>query len=471
MEKHLYTYVEYFLQERRKLNLRCQVLSITNNNNQENSSNLKGYLFFWSGQLISLLGSNIVQFVLIWWVTVTTESALLLSLSAFIGFAPTILITPIAGVFVDRWGRKGLLGSVDFLQAIATIALVFLFQFGIANLGIVFGFLAIRGVFQAFQQPAIMALVPIMVPKKHLNRINSVDYLLSSVIFLIGPVVAALLYAAIPMHNILWIDAGTFLIAVIPLIAIKIPKITKELVEKKEKTPFFEEFKEGVTFIREKKGLLSLLSVFTAANLFLMPLFTLLNLFVYSTHGGGETQLAFVMAFFQGGTLAGAILLTVWKGFKKKVNGVALGILLAYIGYLFTSSSPVGLFWFMAIGNLINGFALPIANINSSTIWQTVVPKEKLGRIMAVRVTIAQITAPVGMILSGVIAEYVPITYVFIGSAILGVFCLAVTWFLTSLRKVEDDIIYDIEEKKPEDIPILSEVITLPTSEATSTID
>jgi DHA3 family macrolide efflux protein-like MFS transporter len=442
-----------------------------NNNDQDNSSNLKGYLFFWSGQLISLLGSNIVQFVLIWWVTVTTESALFLSLSAFIGFAPTIIITPIAGVFIDRWGRKGLLGSVDFLQAIATIALVFLFQFGVANLGIVFGFLAIRGVFQAFQQPAIMALVPIMVPKKHLNRINSVDYLLSSVIFLIGPVVAALLYAAIPMHNILWIDAATFLVAVIPLLAIKIPKIEKEQVEKKEKTPFFEDFKEGVTFIRKKQGLLSLLAVFTAANLFLMPLFTLLNLFVYSTHGGGETQLAFVMAFFQGGTIAGALLLIVWKGFKKKVNGVALGIFLAYVGYLVTSSTPVGLFWFMAIGSLINGLALPLANINSSTIWQTVVPKEKLGRVMSVRVTIAQITAPLGMILSGVIAEYIPITYVFIGSAILGIFCLAISWFLTSLRKVEEDIVYDLEEKIPDEIPVLSEEISLGTAEKSSVID
>ena len=112
-------------------------MSNATNNNQEEKSNLKGYMFFWSGQLISLLGSNIVQFVLIWWVTVTTESALLLSLSAFIGFAPTILITPIAGVFVDRWGRKGLLGSVDFLQAMATIALLFLFRFGVANLGLV----------------------------------------------------------------------------------------------------------------------------------------------------------------------------------------------------------------------------------------------------------------------------------------------------------------------------------------------
>jgi MFS family permease len=125
----------------------------------------------------------------------------------------------------------------------------------------------------------------------------------------------------------------------------------------------------------------------------------------------------------------------------------------------------------MAIGSLINGLALPMANINSSTIWQTVVPKEKLGRVMSVRITIAQITAPLGMILSGVIAEYIPITYVFIGSAILGIFCLAVSWFLTSLRKVEDDIVYDTEEREPEDAPILIEDIPISTTEASSSVD
>ncbi len=416
------------------------------------TSNLKGYLFFWSGQLSSLLGSNIVQFVLIWWITVKTKSAVYLSLSAFIGFAPTILLTPVAGVLVDRLNRKGLLGSVDFLQALATVVLLFLFRVGIVTIPILLGFIALRGVFQAFHTPAIQALIPIMVPRKHLNRFNSIDFFMSSIIFLIGPLVAAVLYAAFPMHQVLWIDAATFLAAVIPLIFIKIPKIKrKETKGQKKKSSFFTDFKEGITFIREKKGLLSLLSVFTAANLFLMPLFVLLNLFVLN-HGGGEIQLSYVLAFSQAGTIAGSILFIVWKGFKKKVNGVALGILIGYVGYIVTTLTPPGLFWFMGIGMLITGFGLPMANIASQTIWQTVVPKEKLGRVMSVRITIAQMTAPVGMILSGFIADAISIKYLYIASAILGVLALASTWFLTSFRKVEDDIDYDFDNETPEEI-------------------
>ena len=443
-----------------------------NKNENVITSNLKGYLFFWSGQLTSLLGSNIVQFVLIWWITVKTESALYLSLSAFIGFAPTILLTPIAGVLVDRLNRKGLLGSVDFLQAFVTVVLLFLFRFQIATVPILLGFIALRGVFQAFHTPAIQALIPIMIPRKHLNRFNSVDFFMSSIIFLIGPLVAAVLYAAFPIHQILWIDAATFLVAVIPLIFIKIPKIKKdEKTKTDQKSSFFTEFKEGISFIREKKGLLSLLSVFTAANLFVMPLFTLLNLFVLN-HGGGEIQLSYVLAFSQAGTIAGSVLFIIWKGFNKKINGVVLGLFIVYIGYIIATLTPTGLFWFMGIGMLITGFALPMANISSQTIWQSVVPKDKLGRVMSVRITIAQITAPLGMILSGLIAEVIDLKYVFIGSAILGIICLGLSWFATNIKRVEEGIDYVNGADAPVEMESPNiEVSTIEVSKTSHSID
>ena len=422
------------------------------NNEQEISSNLKGYIFFWTGQLVSLLGSSIIQFVLIWWITVETEDPIMLSLSAFIGFAPMILLTPIAGVLVDRYSRKGIIGTVDFLQAAVTVVLLYLFKSGIASVMIVLIFIGLRGVFQAFHTPSIQALIPIMIPRKHLSRFNSVDFLMNSMIFLVGPLVAAVLYAAIAMHQILWIDAITFLIAVIPLFIIKIPKIKKQAVIETEKPSFFTEFKEGILFIREKKGLLSLLSVFTAANLFIMPFFTLLNLFIYSSHGGTEAHLSYILAFNQAGTIIGSILFIFWKGFRKKIVGVALGILIMYSGYLIATLTPLGVFWFMGIGFFILGFALPMANISSQTIWQTVVPKEKLGRVMSVRITIAQITAPVGMILSGFIAKAISMKILFISCVILGLLFLAISWFMTSIKKVEEGLVYAGEKPAIEEI-------------------
>jgi len=94
---------------------------------QADQAKFKSYLFLWSGGLVSLLGSSIAQFVIVWWVTLETGSALYLSIAFFLGFAPTVILGPFAGVLVDRWNRKALIGIVDLLQALATVALIFLF--------------------------------------------------------------------------------------------------------------------------------------------------------------------------------------------------------------------------------------------------------------------------------------------------------------------------------------------------------
>lgn len=441
------------------------------NNHPEEISNLKGYLFFFSGQLVSLFGSSIIQFVIAWWITVETESPMLLSLSLFIGFIPTVLLTPIAGVLIDRLNLKFLIGSVDFMQAAVTVVLLFLFKYDKVGVGLLLFFIAIRGAFQAFQQPALQTIIPIMVPKKHLNRMNSFQFLFTSAVFVVGPVTAAFLYATIPIHLIMLIEPITFGAAIIPLVFITIPKVVKQIKEKAEKSSFISEMKEGVQFIRNKKGLLPLLGSFTAANFFIMPMFTLVNLFVYSTHGGDETNLAFVFIFLNVGTIAGSLLLTLWKGFKKKVNGVAIGILFMFIGSLIASLTPNGLFWFMGLGMLVVGVSNPVANISSQTIWQTIVPKDKLGRVMSVRLTIAQFTAPAGMLLSGFIAEYVKMEYLFAFSALLGLLFLGLSWINTSMRNVEDDIDHTTDERGSE--PILSskkdvlqkEVEDIPTTE------
>ncbi|HUU77804.1 MAG TPA: MFS transporter [candidate division Zixibacteria bacterium] len=417
----------------------------------EIESNLKGFAFFWSGQLFSILGSSAIQFVLTWWITIETESPLLLSLATLVGFFPTIILTPIAGVFVDRWNRKILIGTVDFLQAAVTVILLFLFKFNKVTIIILFVFLALRGVLQAFHQPAIQALIPIMVPKKHLSRTNSIQYFLSNIIFLIGPMIAALLFSFLEIHQILWLDAITFCIAVIPLILIKIPKLENDETQIK-KSSFFTEFKEGIRFMKEKKGLFALLGSFAATNLFLMPFFILLNLFIYVNHSGSEIELSYVIAFNQAGSIAGTLLFIFWKGFRKKVNGVALGITIGLSGGLLVAFSPQGLFWFMGIGFLIIGFAISMANISSQTIWQTVVPKEMLGRVMSVRFAVAQFVSPLGMIISGLIAEVVNIQYVMIGSLSLGLLSFGVFFFFSSMRKVEEGIYSekDIEEIKSE---------------------
>ncbi|MFX0085317.1 MAG: MFS transporter [Candidatus Hodarchaeota archaeon] len=422
----------------------------------------KGYIIFWIGQLISLLGSNIVQFTIIWWITEETGSEFFLALAAFLGFGPAIVMTPIAGVFVDRWSRKKIIAGVDLLQAIATVILIFIFNFSNLEsselIWFVLVILTIRGLMQAFHQPAVEAIIPLLVPKDKLSRMNGFNYLFGGMIFLIGPVLGALLLEVWLIQEILWIDAITFVVAVIPTIIITIPSVIDKAKKEIQKIPFRVEFSEGFSFIKNKQGLFSLLFVFTAANFFLQPIFILLPLFVTKIHLGGATDLAFLMAIQQFGVIAGSILMSSWKGFRNNAHGVGIGLFFMYSGMFilalaptnlaFINLNPIGLedywlktsFLILSAGMFIIGFTLPIANVSSQTIWQKVVPPEKLGRVFSVRVTIAQISGPVAILLTGIIAGYTGIITLVLISGVLGVAFLMYSWLFTGFTKVEQTI-------------------------------
>ena len=401
---------------------------------QVSQETFRNYLFFWAGQLVSLLGSSIAQFVIIWWITLVTGSALYLALASFLGLAPMVILAPFAGVFVDRWNRKVLIFVADFLQALATVVLIFLFWLGVVSMLHIFILLTIRGILQAFHAPAISAIIPLMIPKEKLSRMNGLNYLCSGAVTLIGPVVAALLLALWKIHQILWIDMATFIVAFIPLLMIKIPSLRKE----QDKSSFREEFFEGFTFIRNAKGLLPLLILATALNFLLTPLSTLLPYYVKFDHSGEAPDLALVMAFFQGGILAGGLVMSVIKGFKKKMVTVALSLYIIFLGYALIALTPLMWFWFMAISGTIMALCVPVANVTLQTIIQTVVPIKMQGRVSSVVMALASAATPLGMILSGTIVEFIRTANLFLGCAIMGILIVTLSWLFTDVKHVEN---------------------------------
>ncbi len=404
--------------------------------------NLKGYIFFWVGQLVSILGSNITHFAIIWWIAIETKSAFYLSFAVFLAFIPKIILTPFAGVLVDRWSRKKIIGTVDSLQSLAALILIYLFIIDIVKVWYILLILALQGSLQAFHEPAVQAIIPLLVPRDKLNRINSLDYLMGGIIYLIGPIIAAVLLELLrwEIYEILWIDVITFLIAVIPLVLVKIPSVKKDQREVEEKPSFKKEFKEGLFFIKEKKGLLSLLTVFTAANFFIVPLFILLPLIVIEVHDGGPHHLALLLSLQEIGTILGALFISAWKGFKRNVLGVSSGIFFAYLGILMVAVAPKGNFWFMGAGTFLIGVVLSIVRISNKIIWQTVVPPELLGRVFSVSRTLGHVTVPIAMILAGLLAEIIGIITFVILLVVIGIISLTYSWFMTDLSLVDETL-------------------------------
>jgi len=405
---------------------------------QANQTTFRSYLTFWSGQLVSLLGSSIAQFVIIWWITLETQSALYLSIASLLGFAPIVILSPFAGVLVDRWNRKALIGVADFLQALATVALIFMFSLGNVSIWQVLALLTLRGVFQAFHNPAVSAIVPLMVPRDKLSRMNGLNYLLGGAVTLIGPVLAAILLEFWKIGQILWIDAVTFIVAVIPLLIIQIPSVRKKQDRSQDKSSFKKEFGEGLGFIKNARGLLPFIMLATALNFLLTPLGTLLPYYVKFDHLGEAPDLALVMAFFQGGILAGGLLMSVIKGFERKMIAVMISIYIVNLGYILVALTPTGSFWFMAIGGLIMAFCIPVGNVSLQTILQTVVPTKMFGRVSSVLSSLASAASPLGMILAGAVVEFTGAANLFLGCSGSGVLILTISWFFSDIRHVEE---------------------------------
>ena len=382
-----------------------------------------------------MLGSSISLFVIIWWITLDTGSTFYLALASVLGLAPIVVLGPMAGVLADRWNRKLLILAADLFQALTTLVLILMFWFGGAAIWQVLILLTLKGVFQAFHMPSAFAIIPTMVPKDKLSRMNGVNYLFTSAVNLAGPVIAVLLLGFWTITQILWIDIVTFLVALIPLLVTRIPSVLKK---HDESSSFRRQFEEGFGFIRKARGLFPLIMLATAVNVLLTPLSTLLPYYVKFDHFGAASDLAFVMAFIQGGMLVGASMMSVIKVSRRKTILIVSSMYVSFLGYILVALTPTGLFWFMAASGFILTLCIPIVDVLAMTVLQTAVPIEMQGRVTSVTVSLAHAAVPIGMFLSGIITVFTGTATFFLGCAVLGLVVLTLSWFFSEIRYVEE---------------------------------
>lgn len=401
-------------------------------------NHFNSYLLFLIGQVQSQLGSIIVQFVIILWITLEYQSTFYLGLASFAGFAPMVIATLFTGVLVDRYNRKVIIVIVDFLQALVTLLLVYLFWTEMVTIIHILLILAIRAFLQAFHMPATEAIVPLMVPKNKLSRINGLRQFSDGASGVIGPILTIFLLNYWEIRVILLLDPLTFILAVIPVLIIKIPA-PKKVKEINEKITFRVEFSEGISFILEKPGLLPLVLLFSGLNFFFNPLFVLLPMFIIQTHAKGKDEIALMMILLQIGYVSGSVLMMIWKGFKRKILGVILAMIGIFVGMLIITIVPpeTEYFYIIGIGFSIVGITLVILNTTILTLYHSVIPPEKLGRFTAVRRTVIWFTIPISSILSGMIAEFIDIRLIFFSCAILGLIAVVYSWLMTKLPEVE----------------------------------
>ncbi len=406
---------------------------------EADSKSFRMFKIFFIGQILSLLGSEIVQFSIVWWITVETGNPSLLSLSMFLTFLPKILFAPLAGILADRMNKKFLIGFADFLQAVATLGLILMFFTNNAGIWTVISVNIIRSAFQTFQRPASASIIPLMVPKNKLSQMNGLQQLSTGIVSTVGPIIAAGLLLIFDISEILWFDVISFIVAFGLLLTISIPKIiTKQhpsqinsSLKEVKKPSMIQDFKEGINIIRKLRGLNTIIILVLLANFLITPLIVLLSYFVKFDHNGSVSNLALVSGIMQAATIIGALVVSTRKEWKNKVRVFMIGILMIYSGIAIIGITPTGQFWIMYIGGFIACLGVPIITAMFSTLIQTVVPIDKIGRVTSNLGMLGTILMPLGMLISGPIAAWIGSGMLFFLASVLG-FILTIILFLKS---------------------------------------
>ena len=369
-------------------------------------SGMSGFTIVWVGQVISFLGSGMTWFALTIWAWEITGQATALALVGFFAFGPTVLLSPVAGALVDRWNRKLVMMLSDLAAGLSTVVVLILYASGNLQIWHLYAAGAFAGAFQAFQFPAYSAAVTMMLPKEQYARASGMLSLAESASGVLAPIMAGVLLGPIGITGIMAIDVVTFIVAIGALLIVQVPQPAATEAGKEARGSLLQESAYGFRYIYARKGLLSLLLIFLAANLIFSISYTVLSPMILARTANNEVVLGTVRSVMGLGGVAGGLLLSAWGGPKRKIHGVLLGMAISSV----TGTILLGIGQDLAVwslGAFFSTFLMPIINGSSQAIWQAKVAPDVQGRVFSVRRLIAQVSAPLAILLSGPLADHV----------------------------------------------------------------
>ncbi len=351
------------------------------------------------GQIVSVTGSALTGFVLGAWVYQQTNSTTQYSLILLFTALPSIFLSPLTGALVDRWDRRKVMIWSDTGAAVTTAILAILAHFEILQIWQIYLLTGISSMLRSFQIPAYMASVSLLVPKKQLGRANGIMQFQNSSRYLISPVLAGFLMEWIGVSGVIAIDLATFLFAVTTLLMVRFPKV--ETPPARERKPLWREAADGWKYISIRPGFLWLLLLFGLGNYANLMTDTVLPPMLLETNS--PAVLGSILSAGGLGMLAGTIVMSLWGGPKRRINGVLVFKTLAGIGVIligFFQSIPL-----IAAATFLYYFPFPIVNACDQAIWQSKVPQNMQGRVFAIRRMLAFCMIPLAYVTAGPLSD------------------------------------------------------------------
>ena len=400
------------------------------------------FFVIWTGQAISLVGSALVQFALVWWLTKTTGSATVLATATLVALLPQILLGPFAGALVDRWNRRLIMIIADTAIAAATGVLIVLFATGIVEVWHVYAILLFRSLGGAFHSPAMTSSTSLMVPKQHLARLAGLNQTLQGVLSIFAPPLGALLIGLLPMHGVLAIDIVTAALAVLPLLFLSIPNPPRQTAQANgtaQRTTYWHDLREGFTYVVKWPGLLGLIMLVMMLNFLLVPSSSLAPLVIIKVFGKGVTELGWTETVFGVGVIAGGLVLSAWGGFKRKIVTSLTGVLGIGAGVILIGAAPVNLFFLILVANFILGFTQVFANGPLSAILQSTVAPDMQGRVFSLTGAGAMAMMPLSLLIAGPVSDWLGVRVWYLFGGVLCILVAVVAFFIPAIINIEQN--------------------------------
>ncbi len=368
-----------------------------------NKNNFRTFIILWASQLLSSIGSEMTYFAVIIWAWKVTGQATSLSLLLFFNQIPKLATALFVGIFVDQWNRKILMIVGDTATGISTIAILLLFLTNNLEIWHIYLVAVIIGPFRHFQYFAFSTSISTLVPKQHHTRaVVMTEHVGEFTSNIIAPGLAGAVYYLIGLSGILSIDIITFVIALSATWLVHIPQpVVSETNQNNGK--IWENLTFGWRYIIQDSGLLAILFFSVIFHFIDAVMMGIHSPLILARSSNDSNVFAIVQAAIGCGGLVGALFLSVWGGFKRRIHGLLLGTVVYYAVMIVFSLGNHPSVW------MISGFVAaafwPLIITSNQVIWLAKVPPNLQGRVLSTRYVLTLMASPIGLVIAGPLAD------------------------------------------------------------------
>ncbi|QYC42031.1 enterobactin exporter EntS [Nonomuraea coxensis DSM 45129] len=384
---------------------------------------------FLTGQTVSLFGSMIAQYAVMWWVTLQTRSGLAVALYAVAAFLPQGVVSIFGGVLADRMNRRVLVMIADGAIALATLVLGLLMANGVTDLWIVLLAVAVRSLGAGVQTPAVQAMIPQIVPGEQLMRVNGIFQTIHSAMALLAPAVAAAIFASFGLVSVFFLDVVTAVIGIGLLALVAVPSLERVA---EARVSYRQDLVDGLRYVRSHPIVRWLLIVYAVIFLLTVAPSFVTPLMVARSFGTEEWMLAALEIAFSLGMLLGGVLMS-----TVLANRSRIGLILVAVHGFGLATVALGLsgnLWVFYGFMFVFGLLVPPFSTPFMTLIQETVEPAMHGRVFSYVGIVMALATPVGMAVFGPLADVVSVQILLIAAGLAAIAVIAIASRLPSGR-------------------------------------